>query len=151
MIHRYYKRACDLGSAVSFLVCRSFNQSLEKVFEDVTDLELEAEGNLPDQNELPVVSLEVESIEIEDTNPDPPETKPFDPPQATDEPVVISKKPKLAPITIDSFNLYTVKSIIQDSRITLEYKAIKEFPNPTGVFIITQSLFSPPTISGQSR
>ena len=162
LIHRYYKRACDLGSAVSFLVCRSFNQSLEKVFEDVTDLELEAEGNLPDQNELPVVSLEVESIEIEDTNPDPPETKPFDPPQATDEPVVISKKPKLAPITIDSFNqlwsqpknqinLYTVKSIIQDSRITLEYKAIKEFPNPTGVFIITQSLFSPPTISGQSR
>ena len=146
MIYKYYKRACDLKSSLSFLVCSNFNQSLEKVFEDVTDLDLEAECNLPDPTEEPVVPLSEEAIEVEDKNTDSPET---------DEPVEISKKPKLdsaAPITIDSFNqlwsqpnnqinIYTVKPILNDSFISLEYKCIKEFPNPIGVFIITQSLF----------
>ena len=147
MIHKYYKRACDLKSSLSFLVCSNFNQSLEKVFEDVTDLDLEAEGPLlPDPTEEPVVPLSEEAIEVEDKNTDSPET---------DEPVEISKKPKLdsaTPITIDSFNqlwsqpknqinIYTVKPILNDSFVSLEYKCIKEFPNPIGVFIITQSLF----------
>ena len=170
MIHKYYKRACDLGSSLSFLVCRNFNQSLQKVFEDVTDLDLEAvtdldleaEGPLlPDPTDPPLSSLEVLDINIEDlgvtesisdsvTLSDDTDT------EKSKSPAKIAKKAKTEsttpiPVTIETFNqlwtydcnhinIYTIKPIVNvDSSVSFQYKVIKEFPTPTGVFIITQS------------
>ena len=175
MIHKYYKRACDLKSSLSFLVCSNFNQSLEKVFEDVTDLDLEAEGPLlPDPTDPPISSLEALDINIEDLGVTESISESITVPNDTEKSksrANVAKKAKTVPttpiptapipVTVETFNqlwtqvenhinIYTVRPIIDGTFVSLEYKVIKEHPAPTGVFIITQSLFKPPPISSHS-
>jgi hypothetical protein len=162
LIYKYYKRACDIASPVSFLVCRKFQATLLKKFDSLT------------QNDVDSAILSRPQDEIDDDDNDDSDNdaegngnvEEVD--VCTDYP---SKKPKRValekqPDFISNFNslfqkrvnIYTVAvssesvihRMIPTTSVFFEIEALKEFENPTGVFIIIQTTFSPTSRSSQS-
>jgi len=194
---KYYERAWKLGCPVSFLVVKSFQGSLSKKFDALTEAEVQAEiearlqrekeeRNMnpsikDDEIENLNISANVDEVDLTDESIAAAATSPaasMAPEQttvaATDTDLtcaqsgieasneVETKKVKLddkkPPASIADFkklfnqqlekriNIYTAK--LHDGRFVLE--ALKEFDDPTGVFIILQSTFNPDLRSSYS-
>jgi hypothetical protein len=172
LIFKYYERACDLGCPVSFLVVKSFQGSLNKKFDDLTKQEIQEEiqarlqkeqeeraknAALIKDDEILKVAANVDKVNFtEDIS-----IKVSPAPAPAPEPELSSdnKKVKLdkkEPASIEDFkklfdesgkriNIYTAKmqSIESSQSNYFTFQALKEFENPTGVFIILQTTFNP--------
>ena len=156
LIFKYYSRACDLGSPISFLVAKSFLKTLEDKFENVTDDNFANEPKAEDEDNEPLTPLAAMPINLVDKSEiakakksikEAPQTKKAKIPAISKESFIdLWKVPK------NRINIYTVEPVIIrfNNSISFNFRIIKEFDQPAGIFIITKSTFSPPSLSGSS-
>jgi hypothetical protein len=168
LIFKYYERACDLGCPVSFLVVKSFQGSLNKKFNDLTEQEVQDEiqvrhqkeqekriknGALIKDDEILKVAANVDEVnfteDILTEGSSAPELSSENKKAKLDldkkEPASIKDFKKIFDVSGKRINIYTAKiqSFESSQSKYFVFQTLKEFENPTGVFIILQTTFNP--------
>jgi len=164
-IFKYYERACKKGHPISILVASDLQKSLES--------ESVLQGKEPiDNEELEDLKEVTESIDIaqkelieDDFKFDGPKEEEFKIEEqemgvSVSEKVGQASAGKMAKIRKDyvklindlgdqhKINIYTVKFDPETGKF--DSKALKEYQEPSAVFIVTNSTFNPPLLSAKS-
>ena len=160
-IFKYYKKACLKKHPVSILVARSFQNSLKSpdVLEGKAELAEDESTNLAEEVLAPRKRSDINYKEFEELID--PNDEDYAPSEDEDDEVYEEEKKK-AKITIDyvaeinklwenggnRINLYTVH--FDSETRTFTWTELKVFPDPVGVFIVSDSNFNPPEISSRN-
>ena len=171
LIFKYYYRACKLKCRLSYLVVRSFRSSLKTAFEETTNDDIlsdvnQDEGNFSDDELFIDIMTDIEPshyfvrrdpLAIDNLSE---RAKEVNFKRARIAAAENDKSKIKGPFHKEDYeelwknsrnhiNIYTISSKVSDSSETeikdcsFVVNALKEFDNPSGVFIIVKSVFKP--------